>query len=45
MAIKNMILDNHGQKKDVDFVDDKMHEIKSNIDDLIEQSNTYKKRN
>ena len=33
------------EKKEVGFVDDKMIEIKGNIDDLIEQSNELKRKN
>lgn len=44
-AIRKMILDCEEQKRDVGFVDDKMNEIKGNIEDLIEESNTLKAKN
>ena len=43
--IRKMLEDSEAQKKEVGFVDDKMIEIKGNIDDLIEQSNQLKRKN
>ena len=40
-----MLEDNEAEKREVGFVDDKMIEIKGNIDDLIEQSNELKRKN
>ena len=40
-----MLDDNETEKREVGFVDDKMIEIKGNIDDLIEQSNELKRKN
>jgi hypothetical protein len=43
--MKRLILESEEQKRDVGFVDDKMNEIKGNIEELIEQSNTLKVKN
>jgi len=40
-----MIEESENQKKEVGFVDDKMVEIKGNIDDLINQSSNLKSNN
>ena len=40
-----MIEDSEEQKKEVGEVDDKMNEIKGNIEELIEQSNVLKVKN
>lgn len=40
-----MIEDSEEQKKEVGEVDDKMNEIKGNIEELIEQSNVLKIKN
>ena len=40
-----MVEDSEQEKKEVGFVDDKMIEIKGNIDDLIQQSNELKTKN
>ncbi len=44
-AIRKLIQDSEEQKRDVGFVDDKMNEIKGNIEELIEESNTLKGKN
>lgn len=40
-----MIQDCEEQKRDVGFVDDKMNEIKGNVEELIQESNTLKTNN
>lgn len=42
LTIRKMIEENEGQKRDVGLVDDKMNEIKGNIEELINQSNDLK---
>lgn len=43
--MRKMIEENEEQKKEVGEVDDKMNEIKGNIEDLIEQSRVLKVKN
>jgi regulator of replication initiation timing len=43
--MRKMIEDSEEQKKEVGEVDDKMNEIKGNIEELIEQSNVLKVKN
>lgn len=44
-AIDKLIIQSDQQKKDVGFVDNKMFDIKNNIDELITQSSTFKIKN
>lgn len=43
--MKRLIEEREEQKRDVGFVDNRMNEIKENIDELIDQSNTLKIKN
>lgn len=43
--MKRLIGEREEQKRDVGFVDNRMDEIKDNIDELIDQSNTLKVKN
>lgn len=43
--LHKMIEDSDAEKRDVGFVDEKMNEIKGNIDELINQSNNFKLKN
>jgi hypothetical protein len=43
--MRRMIAESEEQKKDAGFVDEKMLEIRSNIEELISQSSGYKAKN
>ena len=43
--MRRLIEEREEQKRDVGFVDNRMNEIKENIDELIDQSNTLKVKN
>jgi len=43
--MKKTILESEEEKKNVGIVDEKMNEIKGNIDELINQSNNLKAQN
>jgi len=43
--MKRTILESEEEKKNVGIVDEKMNEIKGNIDELINQSNNLKVQN